>query len=98
MTSPVDMPVSTRTPGPVGSRMNSTVPGAGANSCSASSALSRASTAWPNEPGAGRDVDLQLDDVEAGRRLGDGVLDLEAGVDLEEGEKLLARLVEELDG
>ena len=72
MTSPTDMPVSTRTPGPVGRRMNSTVPGAGAKSCSASSALSRASTAWPNsagglalEPAAGGDVDLQLDDVEA---------------------------------
>src|ERR671920_853653 len=51
MTSPTVMPVSTRTPGPVGRRMNSTVPGAGAKSCSASSALNRASTACPNSGG-----------------------------------------------
>ena len=49
------------------------------------------------EPAAGGDVQLQLDDVEAGRRLGDRVLDLQPGVDLEEGEQLLVGLVEELD-
>ena len=45
-----------------------------------------------------RDVDLQLDEVRVGRRLGDRVLHLEAGVHLEEGEELLGRVVEELDG
>ena len=73
------------------------MPGAGAKPRSASSALSRASIAWPRraaaplEPAAGGDVELELDQVEAGRRLGDRVLHLEAGVDLEEGEGLLAR-------
>ena len=41
---------------------------------------------------------LQLDQVEAGGHLGDRVLDLQPGVDLQEGEQLLLRLVEELDG
>jgi hypothetical protein len=48
-------------------------------------------------PAAG-DVQLQLDQVGAGGDLGDRVLDLQAGVDLEEGEQLLARVVQELDG
>ncbi len=48
------------------------------------------------EAAAGRHVDLRLDEVEVRGELGDGVLDLEAGVDLEEGEGLLARVVEEL--
>ena len=42
------------------------------------------------------DADLLLDEVDAGDHLGDGVLDLEPGVHLEEEE--LAVLVEELDG
>ena len=46
---------------------------------------------------AARDVQLQLDDVDAGGRLGDAVLHLQPGVDLEEREQALARLVEELD-
>ena len=50
------------------------------------------------EVAALRDVDLRADQVDAGGRLGDRVLHLEAGVDLEEGEGLLARVVEELDG
>ena len=50
------------------------------------------------EPAAGRDVQLQLDQVEAGDGLGDRMLDLQARVDLHEGEALLGRLVEELDG
>ena len=50
------------------------------------------------EPAAGGHVQLQLDDVEAGRLLGDRVLDLQPGVHLEEGEQLLLGLVEELDG
>ena len=80
-------------------------PGDGAKSRSGSSALSRASTAWPIsagrspvEPAAGGDVDLQLDQVGVGGDLGDRVLDLQPGVDLEEGEELVARVVEELDG
>ena len=48
------------------------------------------------ETAATGDVDLGLDEVQVGRDLGDRVLDLEAGVDLEEGEDLLARVVEEL--
>ena len=42
-------------------------------------------------------MDLGLHQVEPGGGLGDGVLDLEPGVDLEEGEGPLLRLVEELD-
>ncbi len=45
---------------------------------------------------ARRDVQLQLDDVDAGGGLGDRVLDLQPGVDLEERQQLLAGLVEEL--
>ena len=43
-------------------------------------------------------VQLELDQIETGDGLGDGVLDLQARVDLHEGEALLGRLVEELDG
>ena len=50
------------------------------------------------EPAAGRDVELELDEVGAGDHLGDRVLDLEARVDLHEREAPLAGLVEELDG
>ena len=50
------------------------------------------------EPAAGRDVQLERDEVGAGDDLGDGVLDLESRVDLHEGELLRGRLVEELDG
>ena len=49
------------------------------------------------ELAAGGDVQLQLDQVQAGDGLGDRVLDLQARVDLHEGEALLGRLVEELD-
>ena len=80
-------------------------PGDGAKSRSGSSALSRASTAWPLslgcgalEPAAVGHVQLQLDQVGAGGDLGDRVLDLQPGVDLEEGEQLLAGVVQELDG
>ena len=44
------------------------------------------------------DEDLQLHQVDAGGVLGDGVLDLQAGVDLEEGEDLLLGLVQVFDG
>ena len=43
-------------------------------------------------------VQLQPDQVGAGGDLGDRVLDLQPGVDLEEREQLLAGVVEELDG
>ena len=45
-----------------------------------------------------RDEDLRLHEVDAGGRLGDRVLDLQAGVDLEERERPVARAVEELHG
>jgi hypothetical protein len=45
---------------------------------------------------AGRDVQLQLDDVNPGGGLGNRVLDLQPGVDLEERKQPLAGLVEEL--
>ena len=45
---------------------------------------------------AGSDMELCLDQVEVGRDLGDRVLDLQAGVDLEEREHLGLRVVEEL--
>ena len=78
-------------------------PGDGAKSRSGSSALSRASTAWPSSRGRSPSrrpppaTWSELDQVGVGRDLGDGVLDLEPGVHLEEGEELLARVVEELD-
>ena len=69
-------------------------PGAGAKSRSGSSAVSRASMACPCAGGAAgaelrqraarRDVQLQLDDVDAGGDLGDRVLHLQPGVDLQE--------------
>ena len=49
------------------------------------------------QPPAGRDVELELDEVEAGDRLGDRVLDLQRRVDLHERERPGRRLVEELD-
>ncbi len=50
------------------------------------------------EPAAGRHPQLRLDQVEPGGGLGDRVLDLQAGVDLEEREQPVAGVVEELDG
>jgi uncharacterized phage protein gp47/JayE len=46
---------------------------------------------------AAGDENLQLDQVDAGGDLGDRVLDLQPGVDLEEREELLVRLIEVLD-
>ncbi|CAA9215716.1 MAG: hypothetical protein AVDCRST_MAG76-392 [uncultured Acidimicrobiales bacterium] len=51
----------------------------------------------PAEAAAPGQVDLELDEVEPGGHLGDGVLDLQAGVHLEEREAPLGRLVQELD-
>ena len=58
----------------------------------------KVTSSWPN----GSDVhrrrpELELDQVEPGDRLGDGVLDLEAGVDLEERDRPVVA-DEELDG
>ena len=50
-----------------------------------------------DESTAAGDEYLQLDQVDAGGGLGDRVLDLQPGVDLEESEDALIRLVEELD-
>ena len=76
------------------------VPALGVN-FSGCSALMRHSMEWPEdyigEALAGGDADLGLDEVDAGDHLGDGVLDLDARVHLDEVE--LAILVhEELDG
>ena len=49
-----------------------------------------------NKATAVGDMQLQLDEVEPGRRFGHRVLDLQPGVDLQEREALLGRLVEEL--
>ncbi len=46
---------------------------------------------------AAGDENLQFDQVDAGGDLGDRVLDLQPGVDLEEREELLVRLIEVLD-
>src|SRR5712691_1361185 len=46
---------------------------------------------------AGGDLELEPDQVEAGDHFGDGVLDLEAGVDLEEVETAVG-VEQELDG
>jgi hypothetical protein len=79
------------------------VPGEGTK-VSGSSALMRHSMAWPwkrdvflghRQTGAGGDPDLLIDQVDAGDRLRDRMLDLQAGVHLDEVE--LAVLVEELD-
>ena len=103
--SPSLTPVSTRMPGPAGSWSSLIRPGAGAKSRSGSSALSRASTACPVSAGmspplqlaaARGHVQLGLDQVQVGGHLGDRVLDLQAGVDLEERELLVPGVVEEL--
>ena len=105
MVSPSLTPVSTRMPGPAGRSSRAMRPGEGAKSRSGSSAFSRASMACPRsaggvavEPAAGGHPQLRLDQVEPGGDLGDRVLDLQAGVDLEEREQPVAGVVEELDG
>ena len=49
------------------------------------------------QPLAGGDADLRLDQVDAGNHLGHGVLDLDAGVDLDEIE-VVVLIDDELDG
>ena len=60
--------------------------------------LARLGVVQVGETTAVRDEDLRLHQVDAGGRLGDRVLDLQAGVDLEEGERPVAGVVEELHG
>src|SRR6185437_12528424 len=93
MTSPGATPVSTLIPGPDGSARCSIRPGAGAKPRSGSSAVTRTDL---RQRAARRDMQLQLDDVGACTRLGNRVLYLEPGFDLQERQQLLARLVEEL--
>ena len=91
-------------PRPSGGRNRVTVPGAGRKSWVGSSALIRSSIAWPRssapslgaEAVAGRDLQLAVREVDAGEQLGDGVLDLEPGVHLDEVEAALG-VEQELD-
>jgi hypothetical protein len=53
-------------------------------------------SSWVTEGPAGGDADLFVDQIDAGDHLGYGMLDLQAGVHLDEVE--LAVLVEEFDG
>lgn len=80
-------------PGPVGSARARTVPPEGRKPRAGSSAQRRASTAWPVRAmaswakGSGSPhghPQLPRDEVDPGDQLGDGVLDLEAGVHLHE--------------
>ena len=106
MRSPSTRPVSTRTPGPAGIRQRRTVPGVGAKSRDGSSAVRRTSIAWlVGRRGAARRRRAPPADSgsPAARRncswtmsrpvdqLGDPVLHLEAGVDLEEVERAVRR-------
>ena len=93
ISSPISIPASTRTPSPAGQRSVSTRPVAGRKPSSASSAYSRTSTAWPrattstvSKPRRSPDGDPKLvgNEVAAGDELGHRMLDLEAGVHLEE--------------
>ena len=91
--SPFSYPPSRRTPGPCGGCHADSVPGAGMKLRPPSSALMRNSMEWPRigrvvvpELLAGRDPEHLAHQVDAGDLLGDAVLDLEPGVDLEEGD------------
>src|SRR5262249_52280009 len=109
MLSPSLTPVSTRMPGPAGRARRTIRPGAGAGARAgvAGRALGvergldgvadRARLGAFQLP-AVRHVQLQPDQVGAGGDLRDRVLDLQPSVHLEEGEELLAGVVEELDG
>jgi hypothetical protein len=50
------------------------------------------------DPRAARDADLRLDQIDAGDALGDGVLDLDARIDLDEIELAGVGVLQELDG
>ena len=105
MTSPSATPVSTRIPGPDGSISSSTVPGAGAKPRSGSSALSRASIAWPDAGGGSRSRrppaatwSCSLTRSRPVVASVTGCSTCRRGVDLEEREGRSSGLVEELDG
>ena len=105
MVSPSLTPVSTRMPGPAGSVQPRDPAGRGREVAVGVLGVQPGLDGVPAlgrrlavEPAAGRHVQLRLDQVEAGGDLGDRVLDLQPGVDLEEGEQLVAGVVEELDG
>ena len=95
MTEPVSTPESRRTPGPVGGSNLVTGPGAGRKPRPASSPLMRNSNEWPRgrrvlgdvERLAVGDLELLQHQVDARGLLGDRVLDLQAGVHLEEGDQ-----------
>ena len=97
--------MSTRTPGPPGTLKAWITPGDGANVTGilgVDAALDRVAgerhvPLLERQPLARRDADLLLDDVDAGDELGDRVLDLDAGVDLEEEEVALV-VEQELEG
>ena len=106
MVSPSLTPVSTRMPGPVGSvqpddaarrRARSRGPGPRRSAAPRWRARTRPAVGPSSLPPAAT-CSCSLDQVDAGGQLGDRVLDLEPGVDLQEGEPLLARVVQELDG
>ena len=91
-------------PVPPGTEARSPCPGAGAKSCAGSSALIRHSIAWParrmsswrkRRAFAAGDADHLAHEVDAGDHLGDGMLDLDARVHLDE-EEFAARLVVEI--
>ena len=76
-----------------GTANSDSVPGLGMNPRATSSALSRHSIAWPSnddvllreaERLSVGDLELERDEIAAGDRLGDRVLDLDPAVDLEE--------------
>ena len=105
ITSPWASPVSIRTPGPDAHTRRSTVPGDGAKSRSGILGVEPDLDGMPPrrrrlslEAAAAGDVQLQLDQVDACRDLCDGVLDLEAGVDLQECQQVLLGPVEEFHG
>ena len=105
ITSPSATPVSTRTPGPVGSRSSAIRPGAGAKPSAGSSAFRRASTACPvaggGSPSSRPPAATWSWSLTRSRPVTisvTGVLDLEPRVDLHEREAPLGRLVQELDG
>ena len=85
---------SRRTPGPLGATNVVTVPGAGRKPRPGSSPLMRNSKACPRGSGSSKrqrlalgDAELLAHQVDAGDLLGDRVLDLQAGVDLEEADR-----------
>src|SRR6185437_15958997 len=101
-TSPSATPLSTRTPGPPGRRSSEIRPGVGEPEARVFCVEARFDRMPVRrrritlEPATGRDVELQLDQVDAGDHLRDRMLDLQAGVDLHEGEPALAGLVQKL--